>query len=129
HLDAQAETAARRIPRVRVVLPRVVEVVVHHRVTLLIRRGALAAVAVPAAAPPGIVRIVELVGPAGRPRARVVADRRRLRPIEAGVGLEVARPRLEAHHAIQPRADLLPFAEPRLHERDVLAVDRVDLRE
>ena len=129
HLDPQPEAVARRVTRVRVVEPGVIEVVVHDRVTLLVGGRALPEVPVPAAAPARIVGIVELVGPLRGPGARVVADRRRPCAIDGRVGLEVARSGLEAHDAVESRADGLPLPESGLHEIDVLPVDRVDLGE
>src|SRR6185503_12533878 len=109
-------TPARQVALVRVVVPRVVELVVHDGETLLIGGGALAEVAVPAARPPGVVGVGRLVGPARRPGARIGADRRRASAIRVGTRLEIAGAGLEAHHAIEVRADPLALAEAGFHD-------------
>src|SRR5262245_56022330 len=112
------------VVRVRIEIPRVVEVVVHDGEALLIGRRALAEVTVPAAVP-GVI----LIRPGERPGARIAADRRRAAAVDVRVGLEVAGPRLEAHDAVLVWADTLAFAEPRLHDECGVSVRDRYLRE
>ena len=122
HFNAQAQSAARRITRVGIKIPGVVEIIIHYRKTFLIGIGTLTEIAVPASRPARIIEVIDFIRPEIRPGTRIVTDGRRATDIDSRTGLEISGTRFKTHDAVSKGTGALPFAITGLHNVEIITL-------
>ncbi len=119
HLNAQSHATTGLVTAIGIVVPGVIEIIIHHGKAFLIGIGALAEIAVPAPAPAGIIDIIDFIRPGIGPGTRIIADSGRTALVDAGIGLKITGPWLVAHDAIADGTGALALAIAGFHDMKI----------